>query len=1191
KSKKDGWTFINTIRHIKEKENDVKYIYESIGILDFENVINTSLANIGISGKRVSIPTYVFDAIPYPICIEDSFDTSTVRSSSSKSNQIVNKVAIVISDLSEMEDYVVYAYKEVFGFETIDMDGDFFANGGDSLKAVSLAAVIKNKVGINVDVNDIFTHTTPKRLAAYLFENYNAVSQIQEAILPIPTQDYYVISSAQRRMYTMYLMDKDSLAYNLPSATIISGGLEKERVIETVRKMMQRHELLRSSFDIVDGEIVQIIHDDIEDIPVRFTTGKIDTEYDFKKIVDNFVKVFDLKQAPLFRMEIVDIGDNQQMLLFDVHHIIADGTSVEILTRDFNTLYFGELEPLRIQYKDFAFWQNENMNSEKIQKQEEYWLNQLQGELPVLDLPTDYKRPEISKLTGKRVKFEFDEKADAAIHKLSAKYGTTNFMVMLSIWYVLLAHYTAQDDIIIGTPVSGRTMEDVQETIGMFVNMLALRNYPEADKYYSDFLLEVKENTLKALNNQDYPFDTLVERINVQRKLNRNAVFDVSFDYHNMELHDLEINGMTFKSQEIDSCSVSVDLILTCYEENNHINGCIDYSTELFKEETVERMISHYIQILSYVAENQECKISEIPLTTKNDMEIICKQFEKVDSHESNNVLIHELFEQKAAKIPNEIALITSSGKVMTYSELNREANRIAWQLRKNGISENDCVGIMAERNEELVISILAVLKSGGTYTAIDTSYPYERIDYMIKQSNMNHIICSKIFSELAEKFTGVMYFNELCTGDNINNLPPVNNSESNAYIIFTSGSTGMPKGVMVKHSNVVNLIRDHRNRNLFTDIHDRIACLASPSFDIFVFETIIPLCCGGSIYMANREEQLDTVLLSHKILEHNITYIQASVSRLRAMSENSQFKEAIAQLKVIVGGGETYPLSLVKHFQNITPARLFNMYGPTETTVTATIKELTDSDYVTIGSPIDNAQVLILDENLKIQPVGVFGELCISGEGVSNGYINNPEETKKRFILFDLTETKKIFLYRTGDRARLLANGEVELAGRIDNQVKIRGYRVELDEIEKTAMLLESVSYAVAKVFTNENGNTQLVLFFSTPEYVTDTNSVHDALSELFSSRLPAYMIPSSIVFMKNMPVLNNGKIDRKALTISQNINDVKTAVNVGNNRQHTRIESQIQNVWKDVLNVKSISLNDNFFDIGGNSYTLMLV
>lgn len=1190
KNKKDGWTFINTIRHIKEQENDIKYIYESIGTLDFENTVNASLANIGISGKRVSLPSYVFDALPYPIIMDEPEETHTAHTKQN-ARQTENKIKIVISDISEMEKYTEFAYKEVFGFENIDMEGDFFAIGGDSLKAVSLAAVIKNQIGMNLDVNEVFAHSTPKRLAEYLFANYTSASQVQESIMPVPKQDYYVISSAQRRMYTMYLMDKETLAYNLPSATMISGGLEKERVIETVKKMIQRHELLRSSFEIKNGEVVQIIHDDIENIPVEFSTRKIDTEEDFQNIVNKFVRVFQLEKAPLFRMEIVDLGNNQQMLLFDVHHIIADGTSVEILTRDFNTLYFGELEPLTIQYKDFAFWQNENINSEKMQKQEEYWLNQLDGELPVLELPTDYARPEISKLTGKRVKFELDEKAGMAVNTLSTKYGATNFMVMLSAWYVLLAHYTAQEDIIIGTPVSGRTMEDIRETIGMFVNMLALRNYPESDKYYSDFLLEVKENTLEALSNQDYQFDTLVERINVQRKLNRNAVFDVSFDYHNMELHDLEINGMTFKSREIDSCNVSVDLVLTCYEENSHINGCIDYSTELFREETIERMISHYIRILSYLSENPDCRISEIPIVTENDMEIISRQFEKPDSHENNNILIHELFEHKATEIPDETALITSSGRIMTYAELNREANRIAWKLRENGIHENDCVGITAERNEELVISVLAVLKAGGTYTTIDTSYPYERIDYMIKQSGMKYIICSEVFSELAEKFTGVLYFNELCTGENDSNLPPVNTPESNAYIIFTSGSTGMPKGVMVKHSNVVNLITDHRNRNLFTDVHDRIVCIASPSFDIFVFETLIPLCCGGSLYMASREEQLDTVLLSRKMLEYNVTYIQAPVSRLRAMTENSLFKDVLPQLKVIVGGGETYPVSLVKYFQSVTPARLFNMYGPTETTVTATVKELTDSEYVTIGKPVENAQILILNENLDIQPVGIFGELCIAGEGVSNGYINNPEETKKRFISFNLTETRKILLYRTGDKARLLSNGEVELAGRIDNQVKIRGYRVELDEIEKTAMFLESVSYAVAKVFGNENGNTQLILFFSTAENITDTDSVRSEIAEMLTSRLPAYMMPSAIVYMKDMPVLNNGKIDRKALKMPQGIDNASPAVRTGNTGKQTKIESQIQNIWKEILNIKSISLKDNFFDIGGNSYTLMLV
>lgn len=1194
KEKKENWILINLLRHVKEQENDIVYLYEKISVLDFAGITENLPQNFGQFGKRVSLPGYVFDALSYPISLENISEAINTDSISKSCHDAVQKVQVVIADMQTAEQYAMTAYKEVFGFENIDMQGDFFAMGGDSLKGVSMAGVLKNLLGINIEVNDIFSNPTPKSLAVYLFEHHSAVSQDEPNIGFAPEMEYYDISFAQRRIYTMYLMSPQSLAYNLPSATAITGGLEKEKVICAVEKMMQRHELLRSSFEMHDNRIVQVIHNDISKIPVTFTSRKISSEEDFQNIVKEFVRPFRMEEAPLFRIEIIDTGDKQQLLLFDVHHIIADGTSVEILTRDFNALYFGELEPLQLQYKDFAFWQQENQNSEKMQKQEKYWLGQLSGELPVLHLPTDYQRKEIPNLSGGRVKFDLSEKTIQAVQALGKKFGATNFMVMLSIWYVLLARYTNQEDIIIGTPVSGRTSEEIHETVGMFVNMLPLRNFPSSEKHFSDFLLEVKENVLEALQNQDYPFDTLVERIHVQRKLNRNAVFDVSFDYHNMQLYDLEVEGIKFKSQEIDNRTISLDLILTCFEdESKELTGCIDYSSELFKKDTIERMILHYQQLLVYFAENPECQIKDASMVSQTDLDLICRQFDTVQ--ENLSVSVQELFEEKVREMGNVTALITSTGKTFTYAELNQEADCIAWQLRRNGVVENTYVGIMTERNEALIISILAVLKAGCAYIPLDASYPSERLSYMVQKSEMQCILCSETYLELAKKMdlSCVLCFEKLQEENMAAPLPEVNNADSIAYVIFTSGSTGMPKGVMVKQSNIVNLIKDHQERKLFAEPDDRIACLASPSFDIFVFETLLPLCSGGSVYLASREEQLDTVLLSEKMAQYQVNYLQAPVSRLRAMTENTQFKKLLPQFRVIVGGGEMYPEMLMQYLQNHTSARLFNMYGPTETTVTATVKELKDNTgTVNIGKPVANAQIVILDKNHKLLPVGIFGELCISGKGVSAGYINAPDETKKRFISFTLTENKHISLYCTGDMARMLSNGEIEIAGRIDNQVKIRGYRVELSEIEKVAMSLDTVSYAVASTCFDETGNTQIILFFSMTEITANVDSVRAELQDLLKKHLPHYMLPSRIIFTEEMPVLPNGKVDRNAFAHYNYDNYAEThIVSEQKTGGYTKIELEIQKIWKEILHLNSVSVKDNFFDVGGNSYSLMLV
>lgn len=1189
-AKTAGHRFINLIRHIREDENDVEYIGKKLGQLwesglsiDWHALKGESLR------KRVSLPAYVFDRVHFPI------DTGLVlcpeaaapKYQASYGHSLPEAaIPAELGDINELENTVIEAYKTVFGFDTIEGGQDFFDLGGDSLKAVSLSSVLKRMLGVKVEIRDIFKQTTPNSLAGFILKN-NAGFEISVAIKPAEKADHYPLSSSQKRMYTFYLMDKNTLVYNLPSATLIEGDWKKDRMESAVRKLIERHEALRTSFNIVDGQLVQKLNE-VTELPIAYSERRYECDEDLHGISKDFIKPFDLSQAPLFRMELVKTGENRQLLLFDIHHIIADGTAVEILSRDFNSLYFGELEPLEIHYKDYAIWQNSFLKSEAMKKQQEFWLEHLKGELPVLELPTDFERPHISDFAGGRLGFSIERELAEKITGLSRRHGATNFMTMLSAWYILLARYSGQEEIIVGTPVSGRTRDEIRETVGMFVNMLAIKNYPEPDRRYGEFLAEVKESTIEALKNQDYQFDALVEHLNAKRELNRNAVFDVSFDYHNMELYDLEIEGFRFTPCQMHIESASLDLLLTCNEDKGRGLECfIDYSSGLFKKETIERMAGHYKKILYAITENQDVELGKIDILTEWDRDFIFSQLEQTRLEIDEDILIQEMFERNAEALPDKAAVILSDGRELTYRCLNEQANCLAWRLIELGVDKDTVVGIITQRDESLLIAMLGILKAGGAYAAIDPNFPEDRISYMISESSLRVLIAPQKYRACFGFEGGFVELDSLkSTGESLPNPPRRGSRESLAYVIFTSGSTGMPKGVMVRQEGVVNLISDHINRNIFAAEDDRIACIATPSFDIFVFESILPLCTGHSIYMADETEYLDSNLLGSKIVQYGVTHIQSPVLRLRAMVENPGFSDALSRLRMIVGGGETYPGSLMKYLQKNTKAVLYNMYGPTETTVTATVKDLTEARSVTVGRAIANTQLFIINEKGLLQPIGVYGELCIAGRGVSRGYINRPDETGLKFT--KLQQNEDILIYKTGDRARMLPDGEIELMGRLDAQVKIRGYRIELSEIENTAMREGNVSYAVVKAFHSNSGNTRLALFYCVKEESDTEGHLDGRLKERLQKKLPDYMVPAYILKLDKMPLLPNGKVNKQALVLPEGN---QATENKASAMLVKVIEKEIIAIWKEVLDVSHITVRDNFFDIGGNSFGLMLV
>ncbi|EPY06552.1 putative non-ribosomal peptide synthetase/polyketide synthase [Paenibacillus alvei TS-15] len=1203
-SKAAGQHFVNLIRHPQEALDDVEYIHHKLGLLWGAGVdLDWKAMRGNTVRKRVSLPTYVFDKGHFPIGIAHSAPQASLPRSNAAVHQTpysqhsqnhVDRltVAATLRNQSELEQAVLDAYKSVFGFDTIASDQDFFSLGGDSLKAVSLAHAIQQHAGIKVEIVDLFTYSSPSALVAHLHENSASTYQ-QVQITPAAQRDYYPLSSAQNRMYALHLLNPSSVAYNLPSATKIRGLLDRTRVEQTLEKLMLRHESLRTSFDIIGDQAGQIIHDSVE---IPFTYREIDrfNDEDIMPLIRSFIKPFSLESAPLFRVELIRTGSDEQLLLFDMHHSIADGTSMEIITRDFNALYFGELTQPVLQYKDYAVWQAEQQSAgQEIHDQRAYWLQQLDGELPALELPTDYERPSVKDFHGDRIYFHIEEDCAAKLIQLAQETGTTLYMMMLSAWYVLLARYSGQEDIIVGTPVAGRTQEETKETVGMFVNMLAMRNRPLSQKSFAEFLHEVKENALKAFSNQDCQFDELVDRLHLQREFNRNPLFDVCFDFQNMEFHDLEIDGILFAPYAFPTTTSAYDLVLTCQENKKEktVEGFLEFATGLFRKETVQRMIGHFQAILQRITTDINTSLGQIDFLTPEEKLWIVTDVNHTALTYDENLVIVELFEQHARTQPDKPALIVADGRQLTYREVNEQANAIAHHLIEQGVTADTLVGVMPRRDEYLIVSLLAVLKAGGAYVPIDPAFPKERITYMLTESNVNILLCPQEY-QVGIEFEGEMVdCREIISSIRNHNTDdcsnPVSRTHQNnlACVIFTSGSTGKPKGVMINQGSILNFIQDIQQRGVFQHEEDRVICVTTLSFDIFAFESIVPLCTGHSVYIANENEQLDPMLANEKIVQHKVTHLLSTVSRIKAFVENPDFAQALKQLTCILSGGENYPDALLKDLQTRSKARLFNMYGPTETTIWSVAKELTASKSVTIGQPIANTQAYIISDSGLLQPVGVYGELCLAGHGLARGYLNNPEETKRKF--FETEQLPGCRLYRTGDRGRLLANGEIELMGRLDSQIKVRGYRVELDEIEKVVQNHEHLRQAVAVAYDDKRGNKQLGLYCTVKKEADVDGEAHIWLKPWLREKLPHYMIPGFIRQLEEMPTLPNGKIDKKALPLPQESSELTGQTKLPS----TGLEKAILDIWKDVLGTDRISVRDNFFDVGGNSLGLILI
>ena len=1118
---------------------------------------------------------------------------------------------------NEIEQALTGIWQGLFGIKAIGIHDDFYELGGDSLKAITAATEILQNIETRVPIVEIFQLRTIEKLGKYI---NNARREEVSPVRVGEKKEYYSLSSAQRRLYVLHQLDLDSTGYNNPLLFVLKGSLDVQRLERAFKQLISRHESLRTSFETLDEVPVQRVREEVE-VKVEV---KVD-DYEGTRglaplseepathnpqlataLIGSFIRPFDLSAAPLLRVGLIHTPrplrshpsqegncEDNYILMVDMHHIITDGTSVSILVREFVAFYAGQgekLPGLRIQYKDYAQWQDNEQQKEAVKKQEEYWLNKFSGEIPVLNLPVDYTRPTIQSFAGSRKNFTIGEKETRILKDLAAKEDATLFMVLLSLYNIMLAKICSQEDIVVGTPVACRRHSDLQHIMGMLVNTLALRNYPSAHLTFIEFLRQVRDNTLAAFENQDYLFEDLVERVTVQRDVSRNPIFDTMFAMQNFgtqygENMQFEINGLSIKFYEFENNISIFDLSLTVLELENGLTFVFEYCTKLFQPETIDRFIGFFKNIVSSISASPGQRISQIRMISEAEKNRVLYEFNDTEARYPRDKTTHALFKEQAERSPDIIAVIGPSERkyrthrtyrtYISYRELNEKSNQSAYVLIEKGVGPDTIVGIMIERSVEMIIGILAILKAGAAYLPLDPEYPEERIKYMLKDSGVEILLKDNDFTPEA--------FNNRPKGTpsfGIWNLEfgisPRKGGQL-VYLLYTSGSTGRPKGVMVEHHNVVRLVK-HANIIHFHQ-KQRLLMTGSIVFDVTTFEIWGPLLNGLALYLADNEMILELKQLRDTVVKQNISVLHLIPQLFNQVL--TYFPETFASLEYfLVGGDLVRPESVNRLRKQYPHIKIIHCYGPTENTTFSTVLRV-DKDYqerIPIGKPIGNSIVYILDNHGQLQPIGVAGELCTGGNGVARGYLNNPQLTLEKFDqdFFRKYRSYKSYrtyiIYKTGDLARWLPDGNIELLGRIDTQIKIKGIRIEPGEIQNHLLNHEKIKEAV--VTTRENGDIYLCAYIVAEEMPKEVE-----LRQYLSTNFPGYMIPRYFIRVEKLPLTPSGKIDRLALP------EPKITMEDDYSPPRNEIERMLVETWESVLGRSPIGITDNFFAVGGDS------
>ncbi|KAA8785052.1 amino acid adenylation domain-containing protein [Paenibacillus amylolyticus] len=1149
----------NIVTIVTEDKQIITFYHSKDKSIDLKSIAIRKLPRYMVSNHYVHIEKF-------PLTLSGKVDKNqllTYFHQENKTNQIVEPSSEYEIELSKI-------WGRIFNTEKmIGVDEDFFDLGGHSLLIMSLRSEILKRFNVSILLSSLFDISTIKGQGEIIKEKLKDKTLNTSNKLQTNTLDHYPLSSAQNRMYILHQMYVDSTVNNMSGIVRLSKNVSQDRIEFAFNSLISRHDILRTAFMNDEGQIIQKVFP-----KVSFSLELFDSRIQpLRDIYLEFIKPFELEKPCQFRAALISTDEDHSILLVDIHHIISDGMSVEIMIKELELLYYNRSIPEpRYQYSDFIKWQQEKNKNQGFLEHEKYWIDTLNENIPVLQLPTDFPRPAIKKNIGDRYDcWISDTEIISNLYFLSRKTNTTVFITLLTAFYVLLQKYSGQNNLIVGTPVSGRINSEFNDTVGLFMNVVPLKCTIDSTKTFEELAIEVKELFLGALEYQDYPIESLIKKVILERDLSRNPLYDAMFSYESsLESEKSDIFGdYTY----INKSTSKLDLTLLVEEKKDGLLFSIEYDTTLFKEKTITRMMGHYLTIIDQIIANSKINLEDIAIVTEQERYELLFGFnsEKRISQPFHSIV--SLIEKYAKSRLNDKAIYFGS-EYYTYKEILESVNKISAALKEKGISKGDVVALLLNRSLELIPLILALLKVGAAYLPIDNNTPKERIRYMLEDSKATLLITDQKDSYNIT----IVSLSELSNSSTSqgNGLDLVYNYPGDlAYLIYTSGSTGKPKGVEIEHRSLTNLIYAINEKIPF-ERRNKIICLTTVSFDIFVLETLIPLANGMQVILANENDINDPKRTVSLMENHSVDSIQSTPSRMGILIKQMN-RKVLDNLKIVLIGGEQFPLNLLTELKEKTNARIFNMYGPTETTVWSTVGELTDSTNIHIGKPISNTQIFILDHKKRPLPVGVIGELYIGGDGIARGYTNK-KLTDDRFVDDPFFNNK---MYQTGDLARWMPDGTIELFGRIDHQVKVRGYRIELEEVERViASYNPSLETAVVKKKGNSKEDVLCAYFRS------DINLTTEELMNYCQHYLPYYMIPNYFIRLDHIPLNVNGKIDRKLLSEIE----LSEREEISSIEPQNEIQKNLIDLWKKAMSIDyEININTDFFVIGGHSLSLI--
>ncbi len=1124
------------------------------------------------------------------------------------------------------EERLCKLWGDVLGLETVGIKDDFFQLGGHSLLATKLVSRIREEFDLALPLRAVFEHPTVGGLAEQidvLDAKSDKVTTQKDVIQRVQERDKLPLSFSQARLWFLDKLEPNNPAYNIVVGFRMDGSLQQQALQRSLQEIINRHEVLRTTFtQDASGNPVQVIHES-KDISLsaidlsHLQPEELDKQLE-QAVREEALRPFNLQTDSLLRVYLYKLAEDTHVFVAVMHHIISDAWSFGVIVKELTQCYTafaqGQESPLpalALQYGDFAHWQRTTFEQTQLPSLLNYWKQELSGEIEPLELPTDFTRPAVTSYKGTEIPFAIERESYEGFKRLCESQGATLFMGLLGVFKTLLMRYSGQEDLLVGTPIANRNRKETEDIIGFFVNTLVIRTDVSDNPSFVKLLERIKEKTLQAYAHQDVPFERLVEELQPERSLSHNPLFQVMFVLQNTPLSDLQLPDLRLTPIEMEGATVKFDLSLSMAETEKGLEGAWEYNSDLFAPETIQRMIRNFQTLLAAIVTNPSLQLAELPVVTATEQKQLLLGWNNTQKDYSQDLCIHNLFEAWVEKTPEAVAVMHQEQQ-LTYRDLNERANQLAHYLQSLGVGSEVLVGICMERSPEMLIGLLGILKAGGAYVPLDPQIPTERLAFMLEDSGASVLLTQNSLLPILPEYQGqvVSVDAESQVISQESKKAPVTKVQPDnlAYLIYTSGSTGKPKGVMIQHQPLVNYSQG-RVSDFGLRSGERFLQFASISFDGAVAEIFSCLSAGATLVLRTDEMLSSIATFVQKSRDYGVTVMdiptaywhQLTFDLAKGELEKGELAKGDLQLPeslrlLAIAGERALPEQVEIWRKSVGEyPQLINEYGPTEATVSATSCNLSNLDLtelsgreVSIGKPLQNLQVYLLDKNLEAVPIGVPGELYIGGVGLARGYHGRPSLTAEKFIPNPFNQEESARLYKTGDKARYLADGKIEFLGRFDHQVKLRGFRIELGEVETVLSQHPQVRETAIIIREEQASNKQLVAYVvpqpdaSTEDALTQNRLTTTELRQFLKAKLPEYMIPSAFVILEAMPLTSSGKVNRKALptpSLDGNTRDSKSIP------PRTALELKLVELWQEVLGVSPIGVTDNFFDLGGHS------